>query len=153
MNNVGERQDVEKFIPMVTRSVANGYTVQIHGTPGNIGTRHYLHARNSADAWLFLLRDGPDVVQFPDADRPPRYNVAGAEPVDNLQLAEKIARAVGKPLKYELVDFHSARPGHDPHYGLDPAKLARLGWKPPVDFDKSLEQTVKWSLAHPEWLE
>jgi dTDP-glucose 4,6-dehydratase len=151
MNTIGERQDAEKFTPKAIRCAAYGETLTIHGQPGNIGTRHYLHARNSSDAWLHILRNLP-AARFPDADRPDRYNVAGPAPVSNLDLALQIARIVGKPLTYELVDFHSARPGHDPHYGLDPGKLAAAGWKPPVDFGESLERTVRWTLAHPEWM-
>lgn len=63
-----------------------------------------------------------------------------------------VARICGKPLRYRLTDFHSTRPGHDPHYGLDPAKLTAAGWKPSVPFTESLERTVRWTLSHPEWL-
>lgn len=150
MNLFGERQDAEKFLPMLIRRINAGETVTIHGRPGDIGTRHYLHARNLADAMLHILRLAP--LQFPGADRPDRYNIAGPEPVSNLALAQEVASVIGKPLRYELTDFHSARPGHDPHYGLDGAKLEALGWKPPVEFHESLERTVRWSLEHPAWL-
>jgi len=153
MNMIGERQDPEKFIPKAIGCIARGDELPVHGTPGNIGTRHYLHARNVADAALFILRELPP-VSFPVSlhGRPDRYNIAGPEPVSNLAVAQQIAEIAGRELRYRLVDFHSARPGHDPHYGLDPSKLAGLGWKPPVDFAESLEKTVRWSLAHPEWL-
>jgi dTDP-glucose 4,6-dehydratase len=49
MNNFGERQDREKMIPMCISRIATGKTVTIHGSPGNIGSRFYLHARNHAD--------------------------------------------------------------------------------------------------------
>lgn len=159
MNIIGERQDPEKFLPMLIRRISRGETVTIHGrargstlgSRAEIGTRHYLHARNAASAWLFLLeKTVPD--RYPDADRPARWNVAGPEPVSNLELALAVASVIGKPLNYELVDFHSARPGHDAHYGLDPGKLAQAGWKPPVDFRESLERTVRWTLANREWL-
>jgi dTDP-glucose 4,6-dehydratase len=152
MNTIGERQDVEKFVPKTIKAVLEQQPMTIHGSLGHIGTRHYLHARNSSDAWLFLLRQGR-VPRFPDADSPPRFNIASNDVIDNLELAEHIAEIIGEPLQYELVDFHSARPGHDPHYGLDPAKLASLGWNPPIDFDTSLEKTVLWTMKHPEWLE
>ena len=90
---------------------------------------------------------------FPGALRPDRYNIAGPEPVNNLALALEIASVIGKPLKYELAGFDvKNRPGHDPHYGLDMARLDALGWKPPVEFHESLERTVRWTLEHPEWL-
>jgi dTDP-glucose 4,6-dehydratase len=174
MNLVGERQHPEKFLPKVLRDVLAGNETTIHGSPGNIGSRHYLHARNMADAVLFLLsRTRP--AAFPahltlgqqttayravqagrpavsPADRPDRYNIASADRIDNLTLAEMIAKAAGMPLKYRLEDFHSTRPGHDPHYALDSGKIRALGWKPPVPFAESLERTVRWTMSHPEWL-
>ena len=151
MNALGERQDAEKYVPMLIRKISAGETVHIHGRPGDIGSRHWLHARNFADALLHILRELPPSL-FPDTDRPDRYNIAVPEPVSNLALAQEVAAIIGKDLRYELVDFHSARPGHDPHYGLDSSKLARAGWKPPVDFHESLARTVRWTLEHPEWL-
>lgn len=159
MNLVGERQHPEKFVPRVLRAVLTGEEAVIHGSPGNIGSRHYLHARNMADAVLFLLSRGKPAA-FPahaipgaaKAAMPDRYNIASADRVDNLELAQMIAKAAGMPLKYRLEDFHRARPGHDPHYGLDPGKISALGWKPPVPFAESLERTVRWTMRHPEWM-
>ena len=159
MNMIGERQHPEKYVPKVLRAALDGEPVTIHGTPGNIGSRHYLHARNMADAVLFLLRETRPAM-FPaharpgqvTAGRPDRYNIAGPDRVDNLTLAQMIAADAGRPLLYRLEDFHSARPGHDPHYGLDTAKITALGWKPPVPFAESLQRTVTWTMGHPEWL-
>lgn len=150
MNLIGEMQDPEKFLPMVISRVRAGETVTIHGVPGDIGSRYFIHARNVADALLHILT-GTSPATFPAARRPDRYNVVG-ERRTNLELAQMTADVMGLPLRYELTDFHSARPGHDPHYGLDGAKLASTGWKPPVPLAESLERTVRWSLSHPEWL-
>jgi dTDP-glucose 4,6-dehydratase len=164
MNMIGERQDPEKYVPKVIKAVLEDREVTVHGAPGNIGTRHYLHARNLADGILFLLRQGSPAMfpahgpgprggEYRLADRPDRFNIASADRVDNLTLAKMIADAVGRPLHYRLEDFHSTRPGHDPHYGLDPAKITRLGWHAPVPFADSLERTVQWSVKNPAWLE
>lgn len=150
MNNFGERQDPEKYIPTIIRSVRDQASLTVHGRPGLIGSRFYLHARNHADAILYLL--GLPPAMYPDAAMPDRYHVRGEQEVDNLELAERIAAMVGKPLRYELVDFHSARPGHDLRYALDDAKLTNLGWTPPVPFEASLAKMVHWTLEHPEWL-
>jgi dTDP-glucose 4,6-dehydratase len=163
MNLIGEMQDREKYLPKVIATVRDGGVVPVHGTSLDIGTRHYLHARNLADALLYILRDLPAAMfathfergyqyGMTRADRPDRYNIAGPDRVSNLELAQMVADSVGRPLQYELIDFHSTRPGHDPHYGLDPGKLTGLGWKPPVPFAESLERTVRWTLRHPEWL-
>jgi dTDP-glucose 4,6-dehydratase len=151
MNLIGERQHPEKMVPKTLRAVLAGEEAVIHGSPGHVGTRHYLHARNMADAVLWLLR-GASPAAFPAADRPDRYNIASPDRLSNLELARLIAGAAGQPLRYRFEDFHSTRPGHDPHYGLDSSKITALGWKPPVAFEESLAQTVSWTMAHPDWL-
>ena len=158
MNLIGERQHPEKFVPKVIRAVMAGDEVTVHGRPGEPGSRHWLHARNMADAVTWLLREtrpsmfGAHASPGTAADRPDRYNVASPDRIDNLTLAAMIAAAAGRDLRWRWEDFHATRPGHDPHYGLDPAKLTALGWKPPVPFTESLERTVRWTIRHPEWL-
>ena len=82
-----------------------------------------------------------------------KYNVTGEREVDNLELAQLIAKYVGKPLKYEMVDFHSTRPGHDLRYGLSGDKMKKMGWKNPIGFEDSLEKMVLWTLRNKNWLE
>jgi dTDP-glucose 4,6-dehydratase len=149
MNNFGERQDREKYVPSILRALCDGSEVTVHGTGDQIGSRFYLHARNHADALRFLLGITP--TMFPDADRPDRFHVRGELEIDNLELARMVADYADLPLRYRLVDFHSVRPGHDLRYALDGAKLAGLGWEPPVPLASSLERTVRWSLDHPWW--
>ena len=172
VNMFAERQDPEKYVPKVIKAVLDGREVTVHGTPGDIGTRYWLHARNLADGILFLLqntvpavfpahseaavlRNGNSTYQLRFETRPDRYNIASPnDRIDNLELAKMIAASTGRPLHFRFVDFHnSSRPGHDPHYGLDPAKITRLGWRPPIPFTRSLDRTVKWTLDHQEWLE
>lgn len=157
LNMIGERQDKEKYLPSTISKVTKGQTVYVHGTEGHIGTRYYLHARNLADGILFLLKNKkPEVFGKNSYDgallRPDRYNIVSPDRIDNLNLAKMVAEYVGKPLQYELVDFHQQRPGHDPHYGLDGSKMHELGWELPVPFEESLRRTVQWSLKNPSWL-
>ena len=146
MNAFGERQHPEKFIVKVINAVLKGEAIKIHSYPDRkrAGTRFYIHARNIAAAVLFLLDKGkPGEI----------YHLVGDREVDNLELAQMIAKVVDKPLKYEMVDFHSTRPGHDLRYGLNGDKMAAMGWKPPSTFEQSLTKTVQWTLANPSWLE
>jgi dTDP-glucose 4,6-dehydratase len=154
MNNFGEMQDPEKYIPMVIQRIYNGQSVTIHGTPDYIGSRFYLHARNHADALLFIANNIKPAMyeDTPGIVKPTRFNVVGNVEADNLELAELIAEMMGKKLKYELVDFHQTRPGHDRRYALDGNKLFNAGWKPPIGFEHSLRNTIEWTLEHPEWL-
>lgn len=83
---------------------------------------------------------------------PYRFHIVGEREVDNLTMAQMIADAAGRPLAYDLVDFHSSRPGHDLRYALDGSKLAAIGWKPPMPLDESLRSLVRWTMEHPEWV-
>ena len=60
MNAFGERQYVEKFIPKTIRKILNNEIVYIHSYPDKktSGTRFYIHARNIAQAVLFILDKG-----------------------------------------------------------------------------------------------
>ena len=138
MNLIGQRQHPEKFVPMCIRRILNGEVVTIHGNSQVIGSRKWLHARNQADAILFLLTRGDEVLGQ-------TYHVVGVERT-NLEIAELIANFMGKQLKYELVDFHAVRLGHDRRYSLCDHRIREMGWQPPVDFLTSLEQTVEWTL-------
>lgn len=153
MNNFGEYQQPSKYPVIVQRTLMEGSKLTVHGTAGQMGTRYYIHSRNHADALLFILKKLPPYMHEPGAaDRPDRYNIVGDEQVDNLSLATTIANLMEKPLDYELVDFHSTRPGHDLHYGLDGTKLKKKGWKSPMGFKESLENTIVWQLEHDEWI-
>jgi len=152
MNIIGEMQDPEKYIPMIMKRVVNGETVTIHAAPtGEIGSRFYLHARNQADALLFSLTQ--PTPSYGESTAPQKFHVVGEREVNNLEMAQMVAEFLGKPLEYELVDFHSSRPGHDLRYALDGDKISNAGWKAPLSLEDSLERTVKWTLENPEWLQ
>lgn len=155
MNNIGEMQDREKFVPMLISNIYNGLPSTIHGKTGNDGSRFYLHAREHASALNFIANNTIPTGYRDSAGniiRPDRYNVVGSVEMSNLELAKLIAEIMGKELKYELVDFHSTRPGHDRRYALDGTKLAKLGWFLESDFEESLERTIAWTVDHPEWM-
>lgn len=153
MNNFGELQQSSKFPAMIQKKITAGEKLTIHGEPGQIGSRSYIHSRNFADAVLFILKNCPPHMHIPNtADRPDRYNIAGDKQLDNLELAQTIAKLMGVELDYELVESHSQRPGHDPHYGLDDKKLKNLGWKPPLTFEESMKNTIEWQQSNPEWM-
>lgn len=149
MNVVGERQHPEKYVPMVIRKTLQGEKVTIHSHPDKTraGSRFYIHARNVADAVNFLMDKG-------NLTMGDKFNIVGEKELDNLHLAQLLANFVGKPLNYEMVDFHSARPGHDLRYALDGSKMAQMGWKPKVSIEESLQKIVEWSLKpeNSKWL-
>jgi len=146
MNAFGETQHVEKFIPLCIKKLLNNEKIYIHSYPDKqvAGTRFYIHARNIAAAVLFLIKNG----QIGE-----KYNISGEKEVSNLEMAQYIAKFTNKELDYEMVDFHSNRPGHDLRYGLDGTKLFTMGFKLPLNFEESLRKTVEWTLQNKKWLE
>jgi dTDP-D-glucose 4,6-dehydratase len=144
MNIIGPKQHCEKYLPMTIRNIMSGQRVKIHtNRNGEIGSRHWLHARTQANAILFLLENG-EVGNT--------YHIGG-ERMTNLKMAVDVAEILGETLFHEFVNAYDQYPGHDLHYGINDDKIKSLGWTPKLDFKKSLTETVKWYFEHPEWLE
>jgi dTDP-glucose 4,6-dehydratase len=143
MNLFGERQNKEKLVAKSILNIKDNKVIKIHakldesGNVEYVGQRHWLHARNAANATLFLLLNGTDGEH---------YNVVGDLEIDNDKLVEKIGRLMNTRPRIEYVDFSHARPGHDRRYSLDGAKLRDMGWKQPLDFKTSLDRTIRWVL-------
>jgi dTDP-glucose 4,6-dehydratase len=79
------------------------------------------------------------------------YNIGGLDIQENLALARRMLRLMGKP--ESLLSFVKDRPGHDRRYALDCKKIEEhLGWKPAVSLDEGLLQTIAWYKAQGSWL-
>jgi dTDP-glucose 4,6-dehydratase len=146
MNAFGERQHMEKFIPLCINKLLNNETIDIHCYTDGVtsGTRFYIHARNIAAAVLFLLDKGTIGE---------KYNISGKNEISNLDIAIKIARIMNMKPKLKMTATVTNRPGHDIRYSLDGSKLNNMGFEYPIDFEETLEKTIKWTLAHPKWLQ
>jgi dTDP-glucose 4,6-dehydratase len=155
MNVFGERQTPEKFIPLCIRKIRNGETVTIHSNPQKTeaGSRFYIHAKDVAQAVHLIL----DKNLTTDADfggaKCSKFNIVGKEEIDNLSLARMIADAQGKELKFNMVDFHSTRPGHDLRYSLSGDLMRSFGWEPRISISDRIKEVTRWYLDNPEWLE
>jgi len=160
MNVFGERQHPEKYIPMCVKKILAGEEITIHSNAEKTkaGSRFYIHARDVADAVLYLLNGTDNKVSgltiAPNGVLRDKVNVCGLQEVDNLELAQAIGYILNKEVKYKMVDFHSSRPGHDLRYALDGAKLQLLGYKYEKTFIERLEKSIKWMVKeeHKRWL-
>lgn len=156
MNVFGQRQHPEKFIPLCIRKARDGETITIHSdeTKTIPGSRHYIHAEDVADATLFLLQN--PVIEMDLVDNSgikcPKFNICGSTELNNLELAQMIADAQGKTLKFEFMDFHSSRPGHDLRYALSGDRMAKMGWTPKPVEDR-ISEVVHWTLENTRWLD
>lgn len=157
MNNFGSRQHPEKFVPLVIRKILNNETINIHGSLNEYGmwksgSRYWLHAKNHADAILFLLENHQPQM-YPANDLLSRFNVVGDNELTNLEIVQVIEDILDKDAHITFEDFHSSRPGHDLRYALDGTKLALEGWKAPLALEESFRDTVEWFVANSErWL-
>jgi dTDP-glucose 4,6-dehydratase len=154
MNVFGQRQHPEKFIPMCIRNISKGEVVTVHSdsTKTVPGSRHYIHAEDVASAILFLLNKTNITQNVWGGARCPKFNIVGSEEINNLDLARFIATVQDKELKYQLVDFHSSRPGHDLRYALDGDKMRSMGWVPQKSIRERISEVVKWTLENDRWI-
>lgn len=154
MNVFGERQNIEKYIPMVIKKTRDNELVTVHADANKkvAGSRHYIHASDVADGLLFLYNydiDGLE-LEYPEI-KCQKFNIVGNDEIDNLELAQYIAKHQNKDLLYEMVDFHSQRPGHDLRYSLDGNKMKNMGWVPSSAY-KKLDKVIDWTLKNDRWL-
>jgi len=51
-----------------------------------------------------------------------------------------------------MKEYVPDRPSHDRRYLLDSSKIMlELGWKPEIDFEKGMEETIKWYKGNEQW--
>jgi dTDP-glucose 4,6-dehydratase len=89
------------------------------------------------------------------------YNIGGRSERANLDVVHAICRALdaarprsGGRSYVELVTHVKDRPGHDRRYAIDDSKIAsELGWKPAMDFEAGIAQTVHWYLDNQAWVD
>ncbi len=148
MNVLGKYQESEKALGLFTHKILRGETIYIHSCPEAKypGSRNYINVSDIVKATLFIAKNGQDGES---------YNIAGPREISNLELAQSIASTLKMELQYEMVNFHSTRPGHDLHYRLDDAVLRSLGWKPEISFEETVKEVVEWLILpeNKEWLD
>ena len=139
MNLIGEGQPANKFLPTVVRRAMTGETLQLYADQfGIIRCRDFLHARDAADAIIFLLKHGPVSRD--------KFNIARHGGVIS---PEYIVEIVGKILGAKIKTEHAT--GNARVSGLSGEKLHALGWEPPVSFDKRLAMTVDSLISSGGW--
>jgi dTDP-glucose 4,6-dehydratase len=155
MNVFGERQHPEKFIPLIIQKIRDQEEVIIHSDESKVvaGSRHYIYAKDVAEGLMFILnlKNYKHLNDFGGA-KCPKFNLVGPEEIDNLTLAQMIAKIQKKKLIYKMTDFHSSRPGHDLRYSLDGSLLESLGWRPKIKLSERIKSMVNWSLKNSRWL-
>jgi len=140
-NNYGPYQFPEKLIPLMIANALDERPLPVYGDGQQV--RDWLFVEDHCRALLALLERGrPGEI----------YNVSGRRSLPNLEVIRRILRVTDRP--ESLIARVQDRPGHDRRYAISSDKLAtEIGWRPLVEFDDGLAQTVAWYREHHEWLE
>ena len=158
MNIVGERQDTEKFVPMVIRNLMKNESIPVHArkisNTWESGSRFYLHARNQADALMYLITNKSRIkMKFSEENKVlEKFHIVGEKELSNEEMVKLLASFINKEPNIKFVDFHTSRPGHDLRYALDGQKMSNFGWVPPIPLEESLKRTTTWYQSNIDWL-
>lgn len=149
-NNYGPYQFPEKFIPKAIVNAITGKPIPIYGDGRQI--RDWLFVNDHANALLAVATKG----QVGET-----YLIGSNFEIENIELANIICERLDtliqdKPNNLSsfkgLITTTSDRPGHDKRYALNPNKIStELNWRPLVDFDRGISQTINWYMENIEW--
>jgi dTDP-glucose 4,6-dehydratase len=139
-NNYGPYQFPEKFLPLMITNAVEDKPLPVYGDGRQ--QRDWLHVRDNCRGILAVLERGR-VGEV--------YNIGGAGVLENLEMIHRLLKLTGKP--ESLIAYVTDRPGHDRRYALDFSKIEReLGWRPLIQLDDGLKQTVNWYRENGEWV-
>jgi UDP-glucose 4-epimerase len=143
----GESRHVEGHIIPLTLMVATGRREKLKIFGGDWDTRDgtcvrdYVHTEDLAQAHQLAVESlGPGVGR--------EYNLGSGSGTSILEVLRACEKAVGHPIRHELVD---RRPGDPGTLIATPEKVvAELGWKPRHDIDAIVASAWKWHSSHPD---
>jgi dTDP-glucose 4,6-dehydratase len=141
-NNYGIGQYPEKLVPLCVYNLLRNKKIKLHnaGTP----VRSWIHAKDTADAVMFILENG----QINE-----KYNISAGFEQSNIITVKKIINSFfGFEADYQnFVDYSYQRNGQDIRYSLNCNKLYELGWKPKLDFDEQIASVVEYYKKEYPW--
>lgn len=140
-NNYGPWQYPEKFMPVIIYKALKNQKVPVYGQGLNV--REWLYVTDCADAVLAIMEKGREGEI---------YNIGSNNEQRNIDVVKKVLSALNKP--ETLIEFVQDRPGHDFRYSLNFQKIQKeLGWRPRVNFDDGIRQTIDNCRAQMPWME
>lgn len=139
-NNFGPYQYPEKLIPLFVTNAIDDIPLPLYGDGQNV--RDWLYVRDNVAAIDLVLRKGnPGGV----------YNIGGGQEKTNVEITRAILETLGKPPG--LIRYVKDRPGHDRRYSIEFSRVKELGYRPGADFERMLEETIRWYADNRSWWE
>lgn len=140
-NNYGSYQHPQKAIPTFVRCALENKPLPVYGDGHH--RRMWLRVEDHCRAILHLILTGDKGL----------FHVAGSQELENIELAKRILRILGKPEDLiELVPDMDIRPGHDRRYALNTDKIRKAGWVPRWDLENGLPKVILWYKENQWWL-
>ncbi|MEK7067380.1 MAG: dTDP-glucose 4,6-dehydratase [Patescibacteria group bacterium] len=138
-NNYGPYQFPEKIIPRFITNAIKSQELPLFKSSQN--KREWLQVIDHCRAIDLILKKG----KIGEA-----YNIGSGVEKNIEEIAEAVLIRLKKPTS--LKTYIEDRPGHDRRYLLDTTKIkTELGWRPEIDFERGLDETVKWYREHESW--
>ena len=139
-NNYGPFQFPEKLIPLMIANALDGKHLPVYGDGMQI--RDWLYVDDHCRAIRAVLDSGRAGEV---------YNIGGSRALPNIEVVQRILAATGQP--DSLIQYVTDRPGHDRRYAITSDKIEReTGWKPQVEFEAGLSETVGWYRDNARWI-
>ena len=145
-NNYGPYQFPEKLIPKMISNIFNNKELPVYAKGKN--TREWIHVKDHCEALFRLYLNGKNGEC---------YNVGSGINLKNIDLVKKIIK-ICKAMKINIgtktkIKFVKDRPGHDFRYSLNNEKIFKqLKWKPKINFEEGLKDTIHWYLSNKNFL-
>ena len=147
-NNYGPYQFPEKLVPLMIRNAQAHEPLPVYGDGK--------HVRD----WLYVDDHCRAIAKVIDQGQPGRvYNIGGNNERENIFVVRKLIDSLRRMTGDEAIDdglikHITDRLGHDRRYAIDATRMRHeLSWRPEVDFESGIEQTIRWYLERSDWVE
>ena len=138
-NNYGHHQYPEKMIPLFLTNLMDGLKVPVYGDGSNV--RDWLHVDDHCRGIIAVLQRG---------NAGEIYNIGGGTELSNMEMTRKLLTLLDRG--DESIEYVSDRLGHDKRYSVNIDKIInQCGYKPLMDFNEGLSQTVRWYSENELW--
>jgi len=137
-NTYGPYHYPEKLIPLFVTKAIDGEALPVYGDGKQVRE------------WMYVVDHAKGIdLAFHKGTPGEIYNVGSGVHRYNIDVTKLILQYLGKP--EDLIHYVKDRPGHDRRYSMDCSKIRSLGFQPDENFEKRLEEVVRWYVDNQEW--
>ena len=156
-NAIGPNQYPEKLVPATIQRVLNNEPIIVYDK--GLQVREWIYTDDIVSAAMTVFEKGVPGQA---------YNIGSGNEEKNIEIVKCIISYVSACMTDNDVEFYkkqdeimknikyvgNARPGHDFRYAIDHSKITNeLGWRPRVNMNDALLNTVDWYLNNQDWVD